>query len=156
MNRSILALSLLPLSLCLAQLSAPNEAGVAMGHLHFKVRDIEAHRKLWVDVLGGTPSKLDGMEMATLPGVVILWEKGEPAGGTVGSVIGHVGFQVRDLEEVLAKARANGIKVTSESPVFLEAAGEVRVELGLNRTLATPVVFHHIHFYDSAVAETKA
>ena len=119
MNRSILALSLLPLSCCLAQISAPNEAGVAMGHLHFKVRDLEAHRKLWVDVLGGTPSKLDGMEMATLPGVVILWEKGEPAGGTVGSVIGHIAFQVRDLKEVLARARANGIKIASESPLFL-------------------------------------
>lgn len=156
MNRSILALSLLPLSLCLAQISAPNEAGVAMGHLHFKVRDIEAHRKLWVDMLGGAPSKLAGMEMATLPGVVILWEKGEPAGGTVGSIVGHVGFQVRDLKDVLARARANGIKIASESPAFLEADGEVRVELGENRTLAAPVVFHHIHFYNPAVAETKA
>ena len=127
-----------------------------MGHLHFKVRDIEAHRKLWVDVLGGVPGKLGPMEMATLPGVVILWEKGEPSGGTVGSAVGHVGFQVRDVKEMLAKARANGIKIESESPPFLEVDGGVRVELGQNRSLATPVMFHHVHFYTQAVAETKA
>ena len=39
----------------LAQLPARNEAGVAMGHLHFNVRDPEASRKFWVEGFGAVP-----------------------------------------------------------------------------------------------------
>ena len=35
-----------------AQLAAANAAGVAMGHLHYRVRDVEANRKFWI-ALGG-------------------------------------------------------------------------------------------------------
>jgi glucose/arabinose dehydrogenase len=35
-----------------AQLAAPNSSGVAMGHLHYRVRDVEANKKFWV-ALGG-------------------------------------------------------------------------------------------------------
>ena len=31
-----------------AQLAAPNEMGVAMGHLHYHVRDVAANKKFWV------------------------------------------------------------------------------------------------------------
>jgi catechol 2,3-dioxygenase-like lactoylglutathione lyase family enzyme len=146
----------MPLACGFCQLAAPNEAGVAMGHLHMKVADIEAQRKLWVDVLGGTPSKLGRMEMATLPGTVVLWEKGEPDGGTEGSVIGHLGFKVRNLKDVLAKARANGITIASEQPAFLQGPGNVRVELIEDTALPTAVAHHHIHFYNSATKEIQA
>ena len=36
----------------LAQLASPNDAGVAMGHLHYYVRDIEANTRFWT-ALGG-------------------------------------------------------------------------------------------------------
>ena len=32
----------------LAQIASPNEAGVAMGHLHYVVRDVEANTAFWV------------------------------------------------------------------------------------------------------------
>src|SRR5262245_25822680 len=35
-----------------AQLPAPNAAGVSAGHLHMMVRDPDVHKKIWVDVLG--------------------------------------------------------------------------------------------------------
>ena len=35
-----------------AQLSEPNADGVAMGHLHYHVRDVEANKRFWV-TLGG-------------------------------------------------------------------------------------------------------
>ena len=35
-----------------AQLSPPNDAGVAMGHLHYYVRDVEANQRFW-ESLGG-------------------------------------------------------------------------------------------------------
>ncbi len=152
------ALFLLLASSCLlpAQLPPGNEAGVAMGHLHFKTSSLDAHRRLWVDVLGGTPSKLGTRDIVTLPGLVVLWEKGEPSGGTNGSIVGHVGLKVRDLKDVLAKARADGISVESEKPAFLNGPDGVRIELIEDTTLSAPAANHHIHFYDGAVDETKS
>jgi catechol 2,3-dioxygenase-like lactoylglutathione lyase family enzyme len=37
-----------------AQLAPPNAAGVAMGHLHYRVRDVEANKRFWM-ALGGKP-----------------------------------------------------------------------------------------------------
>jgi len=139
-----------------AQLLVGNEMGVAMGHLHFKTADVEAHRKLWVAVLGGTPSKLGTRDVVLLPGVMVLWEKGEPGGGTEGSVVGHVGLKVRDLKGVLDLAKANGIAVESEKPAFLKGPDGVRIELIEDKTLTTASAHHHVHFYNGAVEETKA
>ena len=155
MQRALLLL-LASASLLPAQLPPGNDAGVAMGHLHFKTTDTSLHRKLWVDVLGGTPSKLGMRDIVTLPGVVVLWEKGEPAGGTNGSAVGHVGFKVRNLKDVLAKARTNGITVESEKPAFLSGPDGVRIELIEDPALSVPAVNHHIHFYNGAVDATKA
>jgi catechol 2,3-dioxygenase-like lactoylglutathione lyase family enzyme len=147
-------------ALCAAQLPPPNASGVAMGHLHFKVRDMETQRKLWVDILGATPGKLGRMEMMKLPGAFILFEPGESSGGTNGSVVGHLGFKVRDLKGILAKARAAGIKVTREVPdvpaAFLMGPGEVELELIQDTSISAPIVNHHIHFYNHAVDQTKA
>ncbi|MGE5571338.1 MAG: VOC family protein [Rhodospirillales bacterium] len=153
--RKILFL-LLPFTFCFAQLSAPNSAGVTMGHLHLRVRDVDAQTRLWVNVLGGSHSKLGRMEMAVLPGVVILWEPGEPDGGTEGSVVGHLGFKVRNLKDVLAKARANGITIESEQPAFLQGPDKVRVELMEDTALPTAVAHHHVHFFNSAPKEMQA
>jgi catechol 2,3-dioxygenase-like lactoylglutathione lyase family enzyme len=139
-----------------AQLPAGNEAGVAMGHLHFKTTAPELHRNLWVDVLGGVPGKLGARDIVTLPGTVVLWEKAEPAGGTNGSVVGHIGFKVRDLSGVLARAKENGIAVESEKPAFLSGPDGVRIELIEDKSLDASTAHHHIHFYNGAVAETQA
>lgn len=142
--------------LAAAQIPAPNEAGVSMGHLHFMTSDPEAHRKLWVEVLGGTPSKLGTRDIVTFPGVVILWQKGEPGGGTEGSTVGHLGFKVRDLKSILDKAKQAGVAVESEKPAFLSGPDRVRIELIEDKALASEAAHHHIHFYDGAVNETKA
>ncbi len=151
-------LSLLPFAIACAQVPAPNEAGVAMGHLHLRVRDVEAQRKLWVNVLGGTPSKLGRMDMVTLPGVVVLWEKGEPGGGTEGSAVGHLGFKVRNLNDALAKVKANGITIDTLQPpsAFLKTADDVRVELIEDTALPTAVAHHHVHFFTSSPKDIQA
>jgi catechol 2,3-dioxygenase-like lactoylglutathione lyase family enzyme len=151
-------LPLIPFAIAFAQLPAPNQAGVAMGHLHMKVRDVEAQKKLWVNVLGGTPQKLGRMDMVTFPGVVILWEKGEPEGGTEGSAVGHLGFKVRDLKGALAKAKANGITIDTVLPAaaFLKGPDNVRVELVEDKALPTAVAHHHVHFFSPAPKEIQA
>src|SRR6202050_1241548 len=104
--RSVLAMAATSL-LCLlpgasAQLPPPNAAGVSMGHLHLKVRDLEAHRAFWT-TLGGTPVKLGDMHVFKFPDVLVVYDKGEPTGGTDGSVVGHGGFRVEDFKAALGK-----------------------------------------------------
>jgi hypothetical protein len=65
MGRLITAASLIMLGLAgiaRAQLSAPNKAGVAMGHLHYHVRDVAANKKFWV-ALGARPTLLGTTEV---------------------------------------------------------------------------------------------
>src|SRR5437763_4577555 len=108
-----LILSLAPLAL--AQLPAPNTAGVSMGHLHLNVKDVEESKKFWVDQLGATPVKLGANEVMKFPGALVFLKKAEPSGGTEGSVVNHIGFLVRDLDQYLTKWRANSVKIVMEN-----------------------------------------
>lgn len=143
-----------------AQLPAPNEAGVAMGHIHLNVRDIDSARRFWVDQLGGTPVKIGSLEMVKYPGVLIALRKGEPSGGTEGSVINHIGFLVKELDPAVAKWKAAGIKFVMENmanrQVFIMSPDEVKVEIYEDKTISAPIVNHHIHWFNGAVDETKA
>jgi len=145
---------------CAAQLAAPNEAGVAMGHYHLKVRDPQGHRQLWVDVLGATPGQLATREMVKLPGTVILIEPGEPSGGSHGSVVDEIGLKVRDVKATLAKAKAAGVAIIVERPearnAVLNFPDDVRVEVTEDASLTAAAVHHHIHFRHPAVNEMKA
>src|SRR5437762_3317021 len=98
-------LTLAPLAL--AQLPAPNAAGVSMGHLHLNVKDIEENKKFWVDQLGGAPLKLGNNDVIKFPGTLIFLRKADPSGGTEGSVVNHIGFLVRDLDQCLTRWKSN-------------------------------------------------
>src|ERR1700676_3084862 len=85
-----------------AQLAAPNEAGVAMGHVHLNVRDVEAEKNFWIAV-GGTPLKVGPYVDMKFPGVLIVLGLRQPAdpptGGSEGSVVNHIGFRVPNVDE---------------------------------------------------------
>ena len=153
------ALSLLSVAAgAFAQLAAPNAAGVSMGHYHLNVRDPEAHRVFWT-TLGGTPVKLGDMEVIKFPDVLVLYRKAEPTGGTEGSVVGHIGFRVKDLHASLEKWRAAGLKIipgASPHQAFVIAPDEIRVEMTEDASMDVPIANHHIHFYTSSVEDTKA
>jgi catechol 2,3-dioxygenase-like lactoylglutathione lyase family enzyme len=151
-----------------AQLSAPNAAGVAMGHLHYVVRDVAANEAFWV-ALGGKPIALDGATAGALfPDVVVLLRQGEPNGGTEGSVVNHVAFRVQSIAALERKGFE--IEYNREYPGVASVytpEGE-RIELfddGLatnlgftsddggndefaarhNRKIDVPIIAHHIH-----------
>jgi catechol 2,3-dioxygenase-like lactoylglutathione lyase family enzyme len=140
-----------------AQLAAPGQSGVSMGHVHLNTKDPEAQKKFWVDVIGAEETKLGTMQAFKLPGVLILTRKGDPTGGTDGSVVNHIAVKVRDLSGTLAKVEAAHIQIVSKNPpqAMLLGPDDVRVELTEDKTLAQPVVFHHIHFYTAKVDEMK-
>jgi catechol 2,3-dioxygenase-like lactoylglutathione lyase family enzyme len=139
-------------------LPAPNAAGASMGHVHLTVRDPAAHRAFWA-ALGGTPVKLGDMDVFRFPDVLVLFKKGEPTGGTDGSVVGHIGFRVKDLHASLEKWRAAGLKTlpgASARQAFVMAPDEIRIEMTEDPSLQAPIANHHIHFYTASVNDTKA
>jgi catechol 2,3-dioxygenase-like lactoylglutathione lyase family enzyme len=144
-----LAALLLP-AVSRAQLAGPNDTGVSMGHVHLFVQDVEAAKKFWIAV-GATPSKFGPNEVMKFPGVLILVRKGEPAGGTVGSVINHIGFHVPNTPEALAKWKAAGLKTelgNNPGQCFLFTPDDLtRVEILEDKTLTVPIAFHHVHFF---------
>src|ERR1700730_16649716 len=113
-------ISLLPL-LCLgalpilAQLPAPNAAGVSAGHDIMSVKDLDSANKFW-NALGAEPGQLGPLKLIKLPGVLYLMRaydtKGgtEIKGGTEGSSVEYLGYKVKNLKEVLAKMDAAGFK----------------------------------------------
>src|SRR5580704_17743615 len=118
-------------SAALCQLPPPNVAGVSMGHLHLKVRDLETHRAFWT-TLGGTPVKIGDMHVFKFPDVLVVYDKGETSGGTDGSVVGHISFRVKNLQASLEKWRAAGLKTLPGASVhqaYVIAPDEIRVEM---------------------------
>src|SRR5438552_2684421 len=91
-----------------AEIPAPNTAGVSNGHLHLNVRDVEANTKFFA-ALGGTPLK-DQPGVVEFPDVVVRLREQAPTGGSVGSVVNHVGFLVPNVQQSVAKWKAAGLK----------------------------------------------
>jgi hypothetical protein len=87
----------------------PNEAGVTMGHWHLNSRDVEANKKILV-ALGGPAVKAGAFNIVRFPGVNVYLNlpRDSPAatGGTVGTVINHVGFLVPNVQQAVAKLKA--------------------------------------------------
>jgi catechol 2,3-dioxygenase-like lactoylglutathione lyase family enzyme len=134
--------------------------GVAMGHLHIVTADPAAHKRLWVDVLGGKLTMVGPLEFAVFPGVFVGFRKGEPGGGTDGSVVNHLGFLVRDLAATREKLTAAGIKIVRELPAtrqfFANFPDDVRVEFTEDAALNGPIRHHHIHFASHQIDEMRA
>jgi catechol 2,3-dioxygenase-like lactoylglutathione lyase family enzyme len=160
-----LVLSLTGLS---AQLAAPNAAGVAMGHLHYRVRDVAANKRFWI-ALGGTPAMVGATEAVRFPGVLVFLTQGQPSGTSEGSVLNHVAFRVRTFAQVEAAglvvqrmAQFPGVANTTTPEgerieLFEDAAlnltftpDEGRLDPVTDRhnhPLTTAVAFHHVHLY---------
>ena len=100
-----------PVGALWAQLEAPNEAGVAMGHFHTIVRDVEATKKFWT-TLGGQAINIDGTDAIKFPGVFIFLTRGTPSGGSYGSVVNHIKFLLPNPPEQIAKWKA--AEITAE------------------------------------------
>jgi len=138
-----------------AQLVSPNASGDAIGHIHLNVKDIDAHRTFWTQV-GGTPVNNEKLQMVQFPGIFIILRKQDSTGGTVGSVINHFGFHVKNFDASVAKWKAAGINVEmgpNPKQAFLTAPDDIRVEILEDASISNPVEMHHIHLF---VPDTSA
>ena len=140
--------------------AAPNASGVAMGHLHYRVRDVDGEQ----EVLDGArrrraECRLVGRDRASHPGrailkfqdVLVFLDPGETTGGTEGSIVNHVAFRVPSLAPVeaagLTVARLNAFPGVAS---INTPEGE-RIELFENA--ATNLTFTQDAGFDDAVAE---
>ena len=155
-------------------LAAPNAAGVSMGHLHYRVRDVAANKRFWVS-LGGQPVAsprrfaAPGREILRFQDVLVVLDPGETTGGTEGSVVNHVAFRIPSLAPVEAAglvparlAQFPGVSsVMSPENERIELFENAATNLTFtadggahdgaaerhNRPVAVPIAFHHVHLY---------
>jgi catechol 2,3-dioxygenase-like lactoylglutathione lyase family enzyme len=142
----------------LAQLPAPNAAGVSAGHDIFTVNDLDAANKFW-NTLGAEQGTLGPLKLVKFPGVLFLVRKGEHKGGTEGSSIDSIGFKVKNLKESLAKWAAEGVKPMpggTVKQVFLMGPDDVKVRITEDASLKTPIAADTIEMAVPNVAEAKA
>lgn len=166
-------------------LASPNAAGVAMGHLHYRVRDVAANVRFWT-ALGGRPVSAGwfaapGRAVLAFQDVLVVLEPGTPSGVSDGAVVNHVAFRVPSLTAVEAAGIAVERLANFVGVAYIRTPEGERVELfenaatnltftpdsgqsdpviaRHNRPVAVPIQFHHIHLYlpDAAtVPEAKA
>jgi catechol 2,3-dioxygenase-like lactoylglutathione lyase family enzyme len=147
--RTIFTLLLIAAAPLRAQLPAPNAAGVSAGHMHLMVRDPDAHKKIWVDVLGAQVVSNGSLELLKLPGIFLILGKAEPAEGSEGSTVDHFAFRAKDLPAVKAKLAAAGVSIARDTPAEIVAIfpDKVKVEFYAAPTLTVPLEHFHVHFY---------
>lgn len=142
------SLVILPAAL-LAQLPAPNVAGVSAGHMHMMVRDPEAHKKIWVEALGAQVVNSGSLELLKLPGIFLVLGKAETAEGSEGSSVDHFAFRAKDLPATKAKLAAAGVPIVRDDPREIVAMfpDKVKVEFYAAPELSVPLEHYHVHFY---------
>jgi catechol 2,3-dioxygenase-like lactoylglutathione lyase family enzyme len=146
------------LTAAFAQLAAPNSAGVAMGHVHLNVRDVDASRQFFVS-LGGRAVHNGTIEMVEFPGVYINLRKQDPTGDSVGTSVDHFGFLVKNMEENLAKWKSLGYKIepgTRPTQLYVISADGAKIEMIEDQTIPMPIKFHHVHFFVPDVLAAQA
>jgi catechol 2,3-dioxygenase-like lactoylglutathione lyase family enzyme len=134
-----------------AQLAAPNESGISLGHVHLMVADPEEQKKLWVGVLGAEVTHTGSLELLKLPGIFIIVGKARtpPAEGSDGSTVNHIGFLIKSYSEIKAKMAAAKVETVTDNAnskqLTVTFPDKVRVEFTEDATLKVPIAMHHIH-----------
>jgi catechol 2,3-dioxygenase-like lactoylglutathione lyase family enzyme len=141
----LLTAVILPLFAALAafaQLAAPNESGISLGHLHMLSKDPEAQKKIWVEAFGAQLTKTGTLELLRLPGIFIIINNAEPSGGSVGSTVDHIAFSVKNTAAMKAKLADMSVPVNGPFATFPD---NLRVELLEEKNQTSLLVMHHVH-----------
>jgi catechol 2,3-dioxygenase-like lactoylglutathione lyase family enzyme len=131
-----------------AQVLPFNEAGVTMGHHHIMVADVDAQKKVWIDVLGGEPSGNPPLLFVRFPGAFLILSNGTGTEGTKGSAIDHIAFNVRDLDGTREKLAAAGVRILNQTEGRFDALmpGGIETHFFGDPALATPIAHRAVAF----------
>ena len=134
-----------------AQPAPFNDVGITMGHWHLASKDVEADKKLFL-AMGGKLYMPGGNPLIMFPGIyinlVLQGETGE--GGTVGSVVNHVGFIVDNVQQRVSQWKAAGVAVLPGvnnrlDQAFVVTPGGVRMEILEDKTQSMAIRNEHVH-----------
>src|SRR5215510_16458259 len=130
-----------------------NEVGATMGHWHLASKDVEANKKIFVG-MGGKWFKIGTNEYVMFPGVFVHLNLGTGAGdgGSRGSVVNHVGFVVNNVQEQVAKWKANGVAVlpggnNRQDQAYVETPDGLRIEVLEDKNQKMAIRHEHVHFF---------
>ena len=147
MKRRLLALAgclaLVTSTPAFAQLAPPNDLGVALGHIHLVVKNVDAQKEFWTTMLGGTMVSNGPLTLIQFPGIFIMLRQGEATGPPAGSIVNHFGFVYKDLAAARARWKAAGVKfdVGETNPnqgYVYPPDGSIRVEVFGDPSLPGP------------------
>lgn len=131
-----------------AQLPASNAAGVATGHIHLAVADVDKAKAIWL-ALGAKEVTSGNLKALAFPGVYIMLAQRAPTAASAGSVVDHIGFAVQDLAAYKQKLLDAGARIAAENANLGLVIGELPegafVEFRSEPGIANPVEFHHFH-----------
>jgi catechol 2,3-dioxygenase-like lactoylglutathione lyase family enzyme len=159
-----------------AQLLSNPDAPVRIGHYHLNVTSVEAHKKFWVETLGGKLMKFQGLDVVRFPDALIFLNVQKPTGPTRGTAFDHIGFAVPNVPEMATKLAAAGYQeTTGREPApgtpppaasgtsavygrFAYFVGPDGAKIELVTAAAPnapPIVAHHIHFINKQYVEMQ-
>ena len=104
-------LAILGAASAFGQFAPPNDAGVALGHIHLFVKDVAAQQRFFTQMMGGTALNNPVNPTVQFPGVWIMFRQAETSGPPEGSMVNHFGFTYKDLPAMIAKWKANNFEV---------------------------------------------
>jgi catechol-2,3-dioxygenase len=136
----------------LAQLAPPNDLGVALGHLHVTVKDVEAQKRFWTEMLGGTLVTNGPLTLIQFPGIFVMLRQADAAEPPAGSVVDHFGFVYKDIAAMRARWKAAGVQYDvgdvnpNQGYVYAPDSG-IRVEVFGDPSLPGAVSMDHVHLY---------
>jgi catechol 2,3-dioxygenase-like lactoylglutathione lyase family enzyme len=154
------------------------EAPVVVGHFHLNVTSIDAHKKFWVDTLGGKAEKLgsSNVDVIRFPDTLIVLRQQPPTGPARGTAFDHIGFAVPDVPALTTRVVANGYQLTTgREPApgqpaaaaagtaapygrfaYLVGPDGAKVELVTNDDKSgPPIKYHHVHFINKQYVEMQ-
>ena len=145
-----------------AQLASPNAAGVAMGHVHLNVKDVEVQKTFWTTQFGAVPLAKEGLTGVKMPGMLILFTAKPGSGSNEGTMMDHFGLKVPSLSAALKRVREAGFTVQREFKgtegfpnAYIFGPDEVKIELQEDTALSKPAIAYHLHFMNAAGDEIK-
>jgi hypothetical protein len=131
--------------IAVAQLPAPNAAGVSAGHHILRSKDVDSANRFWA-ALGAEPTALANIKLTKIPGVLLFIsaprgaDPSAPLPGNHGTTVEFLTFKVKDLKTSLAKWKAAGIEpmVQYKEPTLL-GPDDIQIRISEDRSLTTPI-----------------
>lgn len=143
----------------LAQIAGPNDAGVAFGHVHLYVADVDLHSHLLTELFDATLKEKAGYTAVEIPGALIFLTAEEPTAPSRSTAMDHFALEVRDLDAVLEAWRDLGYEVDEGGPAeahesadaarraFITLPDGAALELRENPGLKVTARMDHVHFF---------